>query len=343
MREINWQEPPKTNISVKDSSEKKDARPHSPSGSFAARFAAGNKVKQNKTKESVRAQNTQTQMYSEKFLRFSHDKREKSQANGDSQCGVIFDKKKSGFDSRQSSQQQNSGKDLINEYKNIPMKDRISSSGWKNLDLKNRKQTGDLYKKILYFNKKNDSKVFCFTSCRGKEGVSTVMANLVDYIKNQATDKKIMVIDANFQSPGLYKIFNVVPREFSFIDVCDNKIELRNALIPIGNNILFLTSSRSKKRKIENLEPDNFIQLLNECRQIVDYVLIDCPPLLISSDAIAVAPAADVSFLVIKAVEVQRAVAQKAISYLVDNECKIGGVILNYVQQVIPNWVYKFI
>ena len=78
-------------------------------------------------------------------------------------------------------------------------------------------------------------------------------------------------------------------------------------------------------------------------RQIVDYVLIDCPPLLISSDAIAVAPAADVSFLVIKAVEVQRAVAQKAISYLHDNECKIGGVILNYVQQVIPNWVYKFI
>ena len=251
MREINWQEAPKTEILVKDASEKKDVRPHSPSGSFASRFTAVSKVKQ-ENKEPVKDQNTQT--YSEKFLRSSQVKREKSQGLVDFQNGTLSETKIPGIDSSQESPLQNRKQESIEEYKNLPMKDRLSSSGWKNLDLKNRKQTGDLYKKILYFNKKNDSKVFCFTSSRGKEGVSTVMANLVDYIKNQATDKKVMVIDANFQSPGLYKIFNVAPHEFSLIDVYNNRIGIRNALIPIGANIFFLTSGRSKKRKIENLE-----------------------------------------------------------------------------------------
>ena len=57
------------------------------------------------------------------------------------------------------------------------------------LDLQNKKQTGDLYKSIFQSNKKNGNKTFCFTSCVGGEGVSTVIANLIEYIRNQASGK----------------------------------------------------------------------------------------------------------------------------------------------------------
>ena len=341
MKEINWQESPQKELMSKGQIEKKDRKPQSPSNSFATRFTEGNRVQQNP--KSHIGQNSETITYSERFLQSSQHKRKMADPSDDVRREHAYPKYHSGIESDEQRNVQNRKKGPVYEYKTIQKKDRKLSSGWKNLDLKNRKQTGDLYKKILYFNKKSDFKVFNFTSSRGKEGVSTVLVNLVDYIRNQATDKKIMIIDANFQSPSLHKMFNVSPGAYNLTDVFSNRIGIRNALTPIGPNIFFLTSGKVSSQKFGNLEPDNFVNLLKECREIVDYVLIDCPPVLSSSDALAVAPAADVSFLVIQAVKVQRAVAQKAIALLQDNECQIGGVILNYVQQVIPNWVYKFI
>ena len=339
MKEINWQESPQKDLMSKGQIEKKDRKPQSPSNSFATRFTEGNRVQQNP--KSHIGQNSETITYSERFLQSSQHKRKMADPSDDVRREHAYLKHHSGIESDEQRNIQNKKNKPVYEYNTI--QNKKLSSGWKNLDLKNRKQTGDLYKKILYFNKKNDSKVFSFTSSRGKEGVSTVLVNLVDYIRNQATDKKIMIIDANFQSPSLHKMFNVSPGAYSFMDVFSNKIGVRNALTPIGPNIFLLTSGKASSQKFGNLEPDNFVNLLSDCREIVDYVLIDCPPVLSSSDALAVAPAADVSFLVIQAVKVQRAVAQKAIALLQDNECQIGGVILNYVQQVIPNWVYKFI
>lgn len=215
-------------------------------------------------------------------------------------------------------------------------------SRWNMLDLKNKKQTGDLYKKILYLNKKNDAKAFCFTCTRGKEGVSTILANLVDYIRNQASNKKILLIDANTQSPHLGKIFNMSGLQYGLIDVLDKRIGLRDAIAAITSNIFLLNCSVNSNVS-GNLEPEKLMALLKESRDLFDYILIDCPPVLSSADSLAIAPAADITFLVIQSIKVQKPVAQKTIKLLQDNECEIGGVVLNGVQQVIPNWVYKFI
>ena len=343
MKEINWQELPEADLSAKDALERKEKKPRSPSDTFAARFAAGKRSKQ--SEEIVKTQRLQPSTYSNQYLQSAQFRRKKPDINIDTEDKKTYQKEYSTVESHPLGDLHNRKKEAVHEEKTIHKKSNPSPSRsrWKNLDLKNRKQTGDLYKKILYFNKKNDSKVFCFTSSRGKEGVSTVLANLVDYIRNQATDKRVMVIDANFQFPSLSSIFNASPNEYDLMDVCSGRIGIRNALTSIGDNIFFLANGKDSRQKLGGLEPDTFVKVLDECRQIVDYVLIDCPPVLISSDALAVAPAADVSFLIIKAVEVQKAVAQKTISLLQDNECQIGGVILNYVQQVIPNWVYKFI
>jgi len=231
----------------------------------------------------------------------------------------------------------------VYESNEIYRGDRIPISDWSFLDLKNKKQTGDLYKKILNFNKKSDGKAFCFTSSRGREGVSTILVNLVDYIRQQATDKTILVIDANFQNPSLNSTFNIPHKSLGIVDIFSNRIGVREVIRPISQNIFFLPCGNVVNNKSGNLEPDNFVTLLNECKQLVDYVLIDCPPVLSSSDSLSIAPAADISFFIVQSVKVQRPVAQKAISVLQDNECELGGVILNRVQQVIPGWVYKFI
>ena len=220
---------------------------------------------------------------------------------------------------------------------------RRAYTNWHFLDLKNRKQTGDLYKKILNYNKKSGFRTFCFTSSTRGEGVTTILANLVDYIKNQGTDKTFLVIDANFQSPGLERAFGVQRHTYGLIDILQKRLTIQDGITPISQTISVLTTGNTRQYSFGNVEPDDFSGVLEHCKQFADYILIDCPPILSSADALSVAPGSDVAFLVVEAVKVRRQVAEKAIATLQENECELGGAILNRVKQVIPEWVYKFI
>jgi len=89
------------------------------------------------------------------------------------------------------------------------------------------------------------------------------------------------------------------------------------------------------------LNQEKLFALLKECKDKYDYIFIDSPPILTSSDALSIAVSSDVTFWIIKSLSVQKDVALKVKSLLLDNECIIGGVILNQVLQVIPEWVYR--
>ena len=228
-------------------------------------------------------------------------------------------------------------------YQAYPPNNSASHTQWRFLDLRNKKQTGDLYKKILTYNKKSESNVFCFTSSTPREGVTTILTNLVDYIKNQGSSKRVVIIDANLNSPDLNNVFGLPPNCSGLKDVIHRRIDIQSALCPIGQNISVLCSGNDDGYSQGSLEPDDFLQVVNACKQFADYILIDCPPVLSASDAFSVLPAANVSFLVLQAVQVRRQVAEKALALLQNNECELGGAILNRVQQVIPSWVYRYI
>ena len=218
-----------------------------------------------------------------------------------------------------------------------------SRSRWRFFNLKAKKQTGDLYKKILNINRKNNAKVFCFTSASPKEGVTTIIANLLDYVKQQRSAKQVLVIDANVSHPVLSSVFGLPSNCYGLRDVMARRVTLQSVLIPVESDIRVLCCGRESQYDKKNFEPEEFYRLLRDCRQFSDFIFIDCPPVLSSSDALAVAPAADVSFLILQAVKTRRQVAEKVLSALQNNECEMGGVILNRVQQVIPSWLYRFI
>jgi Mrp family chromosome partitioning ATPase len=214
---------------------------------------------------------------------------------------------------------------------------------WHFFDLKSRKQTGDLYKKIIGYKKKSGYNTFCFTSTTPKEGVTTILANLANYIRYQGSEHHVLLVDANLDSPGMNNIFGIPVHSPGLIEVIERKIDLESVMIPVGDNISVLCSGHVGNYNRNSLDPEEYFKLIQECKTRADYLLIDCPPILVSSDAFSVAPASDITFLVVQAVKVRRQVAEKGISDLRNYECEIGGIIMNRVQQVIPGWVYKFI
>lgn len=216
-------------------------------------------------------------------------------------------------------------------------------SGGRFLDLKNRQQTGDLEKKILYYKQKNNYKVFNFTSCRGKDGVSTVLANLINYFKLQKSDKKILIIDANFQRPSLHEIFGVANMQ-GLTDALSNVESYSQMLTPIDStNISLLTCGKDYQGYSGNLNQEKFSDLLEVSKEQYEFIFIDSAPILSSSDGLSTAAASDVTFLVVQSLSVQQEVALKTKTLLLDNECIVAGVILNRIRQVIPEWAYRIL
>ncbi len=230
---------------------------------------------------------------------------------------------------------------MAKTYEAMQKTGREPSTGWHFFDLKNRKQTGDLEKRILQFQQKSSYKIFNFCSARGKEGVSTILVNLVHYIKTQNSDKKILVVDANFQSPMLHNIFNAGNNP-GLSEILSNEQNHDEYFFTLElTNITILTCGQMYRNQAGNFNQDRFANLLKASKEHYDYILIDSAPMLTSADALSVAVSSDVTFLIIQSTVVQKEVALKAKRLLDDNECIIGGVLLNRIRQVIPEWLYK--
>ena len=216
-----------------------------------------------------------------------------------------------------------------------------TKSGWQFLDLKNRQQIGDLEKKILFFQNKEKHKVFNFVCTRGKAGVSTILANLTNYMAKKNIDKKILIIDANFQNPTLNTIFNL-SHQPGLTDLLRGEQGLSEIVQSIDSDkIFFLPCGKEFNSLSGNIEQDRLTELITEIRGRYDYIFIDSAPVLTSADSLYTAIVSDVTFMVIKSLSLQKEVAEKAKNMLIANECFIGGVILNNVVQVIPAWFYN--
>lgn len=218
----------------------------------------------------------------------------------------------------------------------------LSSGGF--LDLKNRKQLGDLTKTIFTLRQKNQSKAFVLASCRPGEGVSTVLANLATYFTLNQAECKMLVIDANLQSPTLHHMFKLRQGP-GVAEILHGRAQLSDVVQNLsgGGAVQVLTCGEGIKELAGNIVQGKFSSLMAEAKSQYDCILVDSSPVMSSTDTLSIAAAADGVFLIIQSLKVQSEVALKSKILLTNNECEICGVVLNRVLQVIPAWMYRLI
>jgi MinD-like ATPase involved in chromosome partitioning or flagellar assembly len=219
----------------------------------------------------------------------------------------------------------------------------MAKSFWRCPEFKNRKQIGDLEKRILLLSQKNDCTVFSFTGCRGGEGVSTIIVNLINYLAATESEKKALVIDANFKAPVLHDALGK-NLGHGLSDILKGTSTWSDAVTSTDfENVHFLSCGSAYQQMEGNLEQAKQGSVLAEIRGMYDYVLVDSPAILTSADSLTVAVASDATLLVIQSLNTPKEVADRARSLLVDNECFMAGVLLNRVKQVIPGWMYRML
>lgn len=172
------------------------------------------------------------------------------------------------------------------------------------------------------------STVIEITSALMGEGKTTTVVNL-GYTIARDLGKKTLLIDCDFQRPGLHH-YARVPARAGLIEFLDGHASLADCLSVIDENPCFiLPVGRADGEKNELARIQQLKAILPELRAQFQYVIINTPPVLSSATMGILASLADEIVVVIRAGYSPKHLVQKAFTML--------G--LTVQRQVILNWV----
>ncbi|WP_437193233.1 polysaccharide biosynthesis tyrosine autokinase [Planctomicrobium sp. SH527] len=165
------------------------------------------------------------------------------------------------------------------------------------------------------------------TSSQPKDGKSTILVNLGASFAELGL--KVLIIDGDMRAPTVHRFMNF-PIDVGLSEFLQEKAELADIVRETGIEGFYLMSAGGAVRNpAELLQSERFDELLSQCKQNYDMVLVDSGPVLLVSDPAIVSQKCDISLLVIRpSVDTKRKVAE-AVSRLRSSRSNLRGCILN--------------
>ena len=183
---------------------------------------------------------------------------------------------------------------------------------------------------INLMNEKN-ARTVLVTSVMENEGKSTIAANLAIAMAQEG--RKVLLIDADFRKPSMFRVLNMQDVEFvNLRDVLDGKAEPKDLIRKVpGTSRLAILNKTAAPQSLEMFSTGRIRNLINSCRQVVDYVVVDTPPMQLVADAEELAAMVDCSVLTVRQHVVEAGDINDAIDVLNGGNEKLLGVVFNNV------------
>jgi succinoglycan biosynthesis transport protein ExoP len=177
-------------------------------------------------------------------------------------------------------------------------------------------------------------KTLLVSSGMARDGKTSMAVNLATTFV--ATDKKVLLIDANFRQPNLHSLFPKVQTEgsaerfdFGLSSVLMHQCTSSEAVRPSGiEGLDVIECGPLPANPAELLSNARMEELLAKQRTNYDYIIIDGPPVLLVSDAKVLAGLVDATLLVFNAAATSRGAAQRTIRELREVNARIVGCVL---------------
>ena len=177
-------------------------------------------------------------------------------------------------------------------------------------------------------------KTLLISSGMARDGKTSMAVNLATTFI--ATDKKVLLIDANFRQPNLHSLFpkvevkeSVEHFDFGLSSVLMHQCTPAEAVRPSGiEGLDLIECGPLPANPAELLGSTRMEELLAKHRKDYDYIIIDGPPVLLVSDAKVLAGLVDATLLVFNAAATSRGAAQRTIRELKDVNARIVGCVL---------------
>ena len=176
--------------------------------------------------------------------------------------------------------------------------------------------------------KKNGGVAIMATSAFPEDGKTTVTVNLA--LMFAISDAKVILIDADIRKGRVAKYFKrkSAPGLSDYLSG-QNSLEEVVHHSHINANLSYITCGTHSPKPYELLESEEMKKLLQELRTQYDYIIIDTPPVLLLSDALALATVTDGTVLVCRHQVSYMSDIQKALDSLKFAKANVLGVVVN--------------
>lgn len=195
---------------------------------------------------------------------------------------------------------------------------------------------------IQYSNLDKKLKTILVTSSTKNEGKTITTTNLA--VNFAAIDKKkVLIIDCDLRNPSIHKEFGIT-NVGGLTDLLIEKNNIENYIKTTEiDNLHVLTAGVIPPNPSEILASKAMKDLLNNLKEIYDYIFIDTPPIGIVMDAGTLANKVDASILVVKSNGVEFKQLEETKRKLDAVNANIIGVVLNaYKSEKDNNYYYAY-
>jgi capsular exopolysaccharide synthesis family protein len=167
------------------------------------------------------------------------------------------------------------------------------------------------------------------------EGKSTTAANLAVALAESGRD--VLLVSADLRRPRVHEFF-VLPNHSGLADLlADGKVadpstpgrskQIAVELWSVAPHLWVILSGPPPTHPSTLMDSDAMREFLKEQRDVFDFVVLDCPPALVVSDSLALAPLVDAVLVVADAKSTDR----ESVDHLRDQLEEVGGKIVGSV------------
>jgi Mrp family chromosome partitioning ATPase len=179
------------------------------------------------------------------------------------------------------------------------------------------------------------------TSAGPNDGKTLTALNLA-FSMSREKSREIVLLDMDMRNPSVLRTLGVQPAH-ELRDYLEHGTNTDQMFISVGNENLYIAgSSTPTDLASELLASPRFDELVNDIKRgtVNPIVLIDLPPVLITDDALVVAPKVDAFLVVASEGQTSRIDVQRALDLL--SEFSVAGVVLNRAYETTPGYDYAY-
>ena len=183
---------------------------------------------------------------------------------------------------------------------------------------------------IQYSSVDKELRVLSITSSIPGEGKSTVAANLAFSMSEM--EKKTILIDADLRKPTIHRKLKLSNLK-GLTEGIVYKLELDEFIQKPYENFHVMTSGKIPPNPAEIVGSEAMSHLIEQLKEIYDYIIIDCPPVLSVTDPQLIATKVDGTILVVREGKAKSKIVLTAYEALQKVHANVIGTVLNDSKQ----------
>jgi capsular exopolysaccharide synthesis family protein len=169
-------------------------------------------------------------------------------------------------------------------------------------------------------------KTILITSSSSSEGKSIISSNLALAIAEAGN--KVLLLDCDLRMSSIHKKFNLSNQK-GLSNLLIEKCKFEEVVQKYNNNLYILTSGEMCKNPSKNLSSIEMNRFLQEAKKLFDYIILDTPPVVCSSEAQILSKFVNGVLLVVASGQSEITKINRAIELLSHVKANVIGIVAN--------------